>query len=114
MNEATLRKYSQALVTRFVKKYAERYGNPPSDLNRYRDRWGFQGMVEDFGKARAEQIVDFYLEADRPSHPVDYLLYNYDKLNAAMIKFEEDAESRRRIMEETKKRVEEWVGNQRG
>jgi hypothetical protein len=114
MNEATLRKYSQALVTRYVKKYTEKYGKPPTDLNRYRDRWGFQGMVEDFGKDRAEQIMDFYLESNRPNHPVGYLLFNYDKVNETMIKFEEDIEVRKRIMEETRKRVEEWDGDQRG
>lgn len=113
-SEATLRQYASALVTLFVKQYTQKYGKPPSDLNRYRDRWGFQGMAEDFGKKRSEEIINYYLSSTRSSHPVGYLLYNYDKINETMLDFERDVEARRRLREETRRRVEEWSGKQRG
>ena len=111
MNEATLKKYSQALVSQFVKEYSVKYGKAPSDLNRYRDRWGFQSMIEDLGKARAQELITFYLKSTRASHPVSYLLYNYDKINDTMEENEQDLENRRLLMEETRRRVEEWNGN---
>jgi hypothetical protein len=97
-----------ALVSHYLKLYGAKYEGAPRDFNRYRDKWGFQGMIEDFGPARAKQIVDYYLSLSRPSHPTNYLLFNYDKLNNAMLEREEDDKRRAELRAESKKRVEEW------
>ena len=59
-----------SLVTYFLKLYGQKYEEAPRDFNRYRDKWGFQSMIEDFGPARAKQIVEFYLSTYPPRHPV--------------------------------------------
>ena len=97
-----------SLVTYFLKLYGQKYEEAPRDFNRYRDKWGFQSMIEDFGPARAKQIVEFYLSTSRPRHPVNYLLFNYEKLNTVMIEREKDEANRAKLMAESKKRVEEW------
>jgi len=114
MNEATLRKYSQALITHFLKRYTEKYGKPPADFNRYRDRWGFQSMIEDLGKNRSTEVVDYYLSAPYSNHSVSFLFYNSDKISKKMFQLEEDAKKRKQLMEETKRRVEAFDGKQGG
>lgn len=103
-----------ALVTYFLKLYGEKYESAPRDFNRYRDKWGFQGMIEDFGPDQARRIVEYYLSTRRVTHPTNYLLFNYEKLHAAMLEREEDEKRRKQLRAESKKRVEEWRRQQNG
>lgn len=97
-----------ALISHYLKLYGEKYESAPRDFNRYRDKWGFQSMIEDFGAARARQIVDYYFSTARPTHPTNYLLFNYDKMNNAMLERDEDEKKRAQLRAESKRRVEEW------
>jgi len=97
-----------ALVTFFLKTFKDKYGENPRDFNRYRDKWGFQGMIEDFGAVRAKEIVSYYFETPKAHHPTNYLLFNYEKINNAMVEREEDEKKRAELRAESKKRVEEW------
>lgn len=101
---------THTLVTYFLGRYKDRYGKDPRDFNRHRDKWGFSSMIEQYGMARAKEVVDYYFETSRPGHPVAYLLFNYEKLHQIMIEKAEDAEKRRQLHIESKKRVEEWRG----
>ena len=114
VSENTLRTYTNAVMSHFLKAYNEKYGKPPTDFNRYRDKWGFQAMIEDLGKRRAIEVIDYYLSAPYSHHSASYLFYNSDKISKKMADLEEDAKRRKELMAETKRRVEEWSGNQRG
>lgn len=96
------------LVTYFLSRFNEKYESAPRDFNRYRDKWGFQGMIEDFGMPRSKQIIDYYFSLNRQNHTTNYLLYNYEKLHGVMLEREEDEEKRAALRAESKKRVEEW------
>lgn len=96
------------LVSYYLKTYNARYNAAPRDFNRFRDKWGFSGMIEDFGMDRAKAIIDYYFGTSRPNHPTNYLLYNYEKLNSDMLEREADEINRKKLREESKKRVEEW------
>lgn len=99
---------TNAMASRYLKRYKEKYDAVPRDFNRYRDKWGFQGMISDYGYERAQEIIDFYFTTSRYGHPSSYLLYNYDKLNGTMIEIEEDEAERKKLREESKIRVAEW------
>jgi len=108
VSQATLKKQTHALVTKFVNNYVDKYGRAPAKFNRYRDQWGFQGMIEDLGYERAEAVVDYYFRTGRVGHPVQHLMYNYDNLNNIMLEMEEDAEKRLLLRKETEERVKAW------
>lgn len=98
------------LITYFLMRYKGKHKDDPRDFNRFRDQWGFSAMIEQYGMDRSKEIIDYYFETKRLGHPVSYLLYNYEKLHAIMVEKEEDAENRRKLRLESKKRVEEWRG----
>jgi hypothetical protein len=97
-----------SLVTYFLNAFKARYNAAPRDFNRFRDKWGFQAMIEDFGMDDAKRIIDFYFSTGRAYHPTNYLLFNYEKLNNAMLEREEDEANRAKLRAESRKRVEEW------
>lgn len=101
---------THALVTYFLGKYRARYDTDPRDFNRHRDKWGFASMIEQYGTPRSKEIIDYYFETRRPGHPVNYLLFNYEKLHQIMTEKAQDEEKRRKLRLESMKRVEEWRG----
>ena len=97
-----------SLVTYFLNAFKNKYDAAPKDFNRYRDKWGFQGMIEDFGMEDAKAIIDYYFSTNRHYHPTNHLLYNYEKLFSDMMERKEDERKRAQLRAESKKRVEEW------
>lgn len=105
MSKLTANQQAYALITLFEKHYQKKYDRKP-EINRHRDKWGFQDMVEDLGYGEAQQIVAYYFELKYIGHPVQTLLRNYDKFSRVRKEREEDEANRLRLREETKKRVE--------
>lgn len=107
---AVTRQQTHTLITYFLTKYRARYNVDPRDFNRFRDQWGFQAMIEQYGMDRSKAVIDYYFDTPKPGHPLTYLLYNYERLHAIMVDKEKDEEKRRKLREESAKRVEEWRG----
>jgi hypothetical protein len=97
-----------AHVTLYLRHYKTKYGYEPLNFNRYRDLYGFMAMIDDLGYDRAKEVINYYFDTERYGHPVNYLLYNYDKLNRAMIDEAEDEIERAKLRAESKIRVEQW------
>lgn len=105
--QATLTKQANALITLYANEYADKYSKAPV-MNRFRDKWGFQGMVEDLGYGRAQEVVKYYFRTSRVGHPLQYLLYNYEKLDQILKELAEDEVKREELRKLTEKRVAEW------
>lgn len=105
-SEATLNKYSNELLAFYIKLWETKYRRRP-EINRFKQRWGFKGMYEDLGIEQSKKVIEYYLNSNRMGHPVDYLLYNYEVINKRLMEKEKDAEERRLLILETKKKVEE-------
>lgn len=104
---------TNALITLYLSEYKATYGSAthnsvPPNFNRYKDKWGFQGMVDDLGYERARQVVKYYFDTEHSGHPVKYLLYNYGDISVAMVEEEEDEIKRVKLRAESKTRVDEW------
>lgn len=106
MAVAALTKQGNENINLFIKLYTEKYGNPPV-FNRHRHKWAFQDMIKDLGFDEAKQTIEYYFETKRPGHPVDHLLYNYERLYRTFEELEKDVENRAVLRELTKKKVEE-------
>lgn len=111
VTEATINKNARELLTLYVTLYQDKYGKTPV-MNRYKQLWGFKGMYEDLGKARATQVIEHYFKTGRARHPLEYLLYNYERLNTILAEIEKDAVDREAIRRETEQRVKEWEEKQ--
>jgi len=94
------------LLSQYEKLYLSKYGVKPR-INKYRDKWGMESMIDDLGVEKARIVLDLYFKtvsSDR--HSLSFLYNNYDKIVTFSVIKEKDAERRRAILEETRKRVE--------
>jgi hypothetical protein len=103
----TVNQQAYSLISLYEKKYEQKYGSKPS-INRHRDKWGFQDMVEDLGYDRAKYIVEYYFDLRYVGHPLQTLLRSYDRFDEIDRDRQNDEVNRLRLRELTKKKVEEF------
>lgn len=106
--QTSLTRQANGLIDCYINEYKAKYEDREPMLNRYRERWGFQSMAEDLGYARAKEVIAFYFRTGRVGHPVQYLLFNYDKLNKVLTEIEQDELKRAQLRAETEERVRMW------
>ena len=109
---AGTKEQSFALAKLYVSLYEQKYRRRPKDFNLYRDRTGFEAVIKDLGKPRAQELLERYMALERgaPSggHPCSYFFFNYEKLNARLIEEEEDRKNAPKEFKETEDRVRQW------
>ena len=110
MSTVTVKKQADILISQYLSKFKDLYGQTPNDFNRYQVRWGFIDMVNDLGFADAEKTLEYFMSLKLPGHAVKKMLYGYGDLNKIRIEKEKDAIARKRMMAESKRRVEEMNG----
>lgn len=108
MSDRTLAQQANALITKYVKLYTDKHGKAPV-INRYRERWGFQSIIEDLGRADANKVVEYYFTYKRADHPVQELLRSYDELHKNRLADEKDIQDREKLRIETARRVKEYL-----
>ena len=106
LSEATLRKHASKLLDLYVELWEDKY-QKDIVINSHKNSWGFKSMVKDLGVARGEEVIRYYFETNRVGHPLDHLLYNYDRLHKILLEKAEDAVKRKQYREETRQRVKE-------
>ena len=95
------------LLSQYEKLYIAKYGSKPR-INKYRDKWGMESMIDDLGIEQARTTLDLYFKVpSSDNHSLRFLYNNYDKLVANAAIKDKDAAHRRAIMEATRKRVED-------
>lgn len=107
MSERSLAQQANALITKYVKLYQQKYGEKPT-INRYREKWGFQAMIEDLGKDDAEAVIVYYLSLTI-RHELLELFRTYDELHKNRLADEEDKRRVAKLHEETARRVKEYL-----
>lgn len=113
--KATLQKQVNGLMDRYLSGYQKKWGIAPQ-FNRYRQKWGFQDMIEDIGYEDAQRVVDYFFSLQRAEHGVQTLLNNYDRYARILAEREVDREKRHELRRLTEQRVRELEehGNDRG
>lgn len=105
MDARTKTKLVNALMTKFIKLYEDKYGQKPK-FNRNTEKWGFEYMLTDLG-AEAQATLEYYFTLRR-FHTSQDLLRNYHEVNQWRVEDIEDEANRRLLAEQTKQRVEEY------
>lgn len=93
------------LIGLYESLYKEKYGKKPS-LNKFREKWAMQDVIDSVGLDRAKEIMRYYFTLPKGGHPLQFFLYNFDRIDAAISEVEKDKERRRLLLEETKIMVE--------
>lgn len=101
-------KDAHTLISYYETIYKRQYGTKPL-LNRYKARWGFDSVLMDMPMAEAKALLDYYVESGNArNRDLEWFFYNYDKLREAHEKVKDDAVKRKALMEESRRRAEEW------
>lgn len=108
----TSRAQAIALINKFEALWKQKHGRKYNG-NRHADHWGFRDMVEDVGYMRAEKIVEYYFHLSSPDHSRQWLIYNYDKVAQKFDDMVADKKHRQKLLEDTKKMMEEYSGESR-
>lgn len=108
MSERSLAQQANALITKYVKLYTDKYGQAPV-INRYRERWGFQSIIEDLGRDDANAVLEYYFSLRGRDHTVPDLLRSYDELHKWRLADDKDKREVARLHEETARRAEEYL-----
>ncbi len=107
MGKLTPYQMAHALMTLYAESYKEKYGTALL-INRHRLSHSFRYCAEDLGYDNARAAITFFFECDSPNrHPVERFLNIYDELHKNRIRLQEDEEKRRKLREQTAKRVAE-------
>lgn len=107
-------KQAHTLTSYFINAYKERYGTNPV-VNRNISRWNFDTMLEDMDSKEIKDLIDYYFETvSQNGHSIKWFFYNYDDLIVGKAIRDKDNDNRKKLLEATRKRTEEWkakIGN---
>lgn len=99
-------KQAHALVSLYTVIYKEKYAREPK-VNRHREKWAMQDVVDSVGYDRAKQLIEYYFKVTKPGHPLQWFFYNFDKLDETLENLQKDELRRKALREKTKQMVEE-------
>lgn len=92
------------LLSLYQNLYKDKYGKAPS-LNKYKEKWAMQDVVDSIGYDRAKKVLEYYFETGKDKHPLQFFYFNFDRLEDMMLQIEEDKVLRNIILENTRKLV---------
>ncbi len=80
------------------------YNKKPS-MNKYREKWAMQDVIDSVGLDRAKEIMSYYFKTSKTGHPLNFFYMNFDRLESMMDQIAKDKENRERLLEQTRKLV---------
>jgi hypothetical protein len=96
-----------ALISLYAKLYTEKY-NKTVMINRYKEKWAMQEVIDSVGYDRAKELIEYYFKlTSKQGHQLQWFYYNFDRLDDMLIKTEMDNERRNMLLLKTKQMVEE-------
>ena len=94
-----------ALISFYEKLYFEKYNKKPR-LNKFREKWAMQDVLDSVGYERAKELIEYYFKTNKFGHPLNFFFYNFDRIDQLQREIAKDKLNRVRLREETKKLVE--------
>jgi hypothetical protein len=93
------------LLTMYQNLYSEKYGKAAT-INKFREKWGMQDVIESVGFDRAKQLIEYYFTTSKINHTLQFFFYNFDKLDIMQKEIEKDKANRKLLRQATKRLVE--------
>lgn len=98
-------KQPYVLIGLYESLYLEKYNKKPK-LNKFREKWAMQDVIDSVGFERAKQLLIYYFKTSKYGHPLQFFYYNFDKIDRVQNDTEKDKLHRSILREETKRMVE--------
>jgi len=94
------------LLSVYSNLYEGLYGSKPT-INRYKEKWSMQDVLDSIGFERAKNVLHYYFKTGKNKHPLNFFYNNFERIESMMIQIDEDKANRGRLLEATKRMVEE-------
>ncbi len=94
------------LLSLYQALYKDKYNKQPK-LNKYRDKWAMQDVIDTVGYDRAKELVEYYFKTGKIGHPLQFFFYNFDSMDRIKEESDKDKLNRIKLREQTKRMVEE-------
>lgn len=94
------------LISLYLSLYKEKY-NKSLTINKFREKWAMQDVIDSIGFERAKELLIYYFATNKSGHPLNFFYNNFDKIDALNKEIQKDKINRSRLLDETKKMVEE-------
>lgn len=99
-------KQPYALLSLYESLYADKYDKRPR-LNKFKEKWAMVDVIDSIGYDRARELLEYYFKVKKQGHPLQWFLYNFDRLDDMFMQSKEDELRRKKMREATKRMVEE-------
>lgn len=95
------------IVAIYQDLYSQKY-NRPIQINRYKEKWAIQSLLEDFGFDTVEATLTYYFKTMKDGHPLSWFYSNFELLNNNRLSQINDDMIRAERRARTQKIVEEY------
>lgn len=99
-------KLAYALVSLYCALYKQKYNRQPV-VNKYREKWAMQDVIDSVGYDRAKELLEFYFKTANHGNTLQWFFYNFEKLDLSLSQAQQDKTRREIIRAKTKTMVEE-------
>ena len=100
-------KAANALLSYYLKLYKEKYDKQPT-INRYKEKYAMADVVDSVGYERGKALLDYYFRLMKPGHPLQFFLYNFDRMDEVVRELDKDKVARTKLLRDTAARVKEF------
>lgn len=66
-----------------------------------------QDVLDSIGFDRAKAVLDYYFKTGKNKHPLNFFYNNFERIESMMMQIDEDKANRSRLLEATRRMVEE-------
>jgi hypothetical protein len=103
----TDRQKANALITYFINKYEEKHGDKPV-VNRFKEKWNFLDLLEDYGYDEVKELIDYHFSLDRPDDSIKEFLGSSGILATGMRQSAQQKLNTETLLRETQERLRAW------
>lgn len=79
MAGSKLDKDAYAILSQYIKLYSSKYGTNPI-VNKYKEKWAVQSLIDDFGIDEVNQIMQYYFKLPKDGHTLNWFYNNFSSL----------------------------------
>jgi len=93
------------LISLYESLYKEKY-NKKLRLNKFREKWAMQDVIDSVGFDRAKELVVYYFATNKNGHPLNFFYNNFDRIDILNKEIQQDKINRSILLDQTKRMVE--------
>lgn len=96
------------LLSKYSSLYEKRYGIKPV-LNKYKEKWGMNSIIEDFGVEGVKKTMDYFFRLNKEGHSLSWFYNNFSTIHLSRLAAEKDDKIRSAARQKTRQLRAEYL-----